>query len=112
MTLLQRAFRGLPVYELKLPDDTSDFRINLTDSPLPGHEWHVFKQRWRSLNPSPTQLMQIKCTYLERRFKRTKVTPAQLFYGKPADALYKWLNDNSRLSVYLRAARYRNNYEI
>jgi len=36
----------------------------------------------KSLNPTAYQMVLIKCEHLKRRFERTGVTPAQLFYGK------------------------------
>lgn len=114
--MIERAFRGLPVYELTIPDGPIDFVINLTDSPLPGCEWHRIVKR-RSLNPSPDQLQRIKSIHLGRRFYRTKKhfggeTPAYIFRGQPADALHKWLNDNGPLSVYRRMSKYGNNFNL
>lgn len=101
MTLLQRA--GVIDRELYLRNPLTD---KLFGNYFPERRFGV------SLNPPETQLMQIKCTHLERMYNRSGLTPAMRFYGKPKDALYKWLNDNGRMSVYLRMGKYGNNFEI
>ena len=59
----------------------------------------------RSLNPTAYQMALIKCEKLKRRFERSGVTPAQLFYGKNI-GVNDWIEKSVK---YSDRAQYLNN---
>lgn len=59
----------------------------------------------RSLNPTPRQMQEIKVEHLKRRFERTGITPAQIFY-KQKMGVIDWIEKEIS---YVDKSMYRNN---